>query len=499
MAQAFLQRRSHAFRTLRLWMEPLESRQLLSAGSVLVAAPVAGLLTITGDNNDDSVLVSGSTADAQTFTIQGLHGTKINGVANGSVTETGVTNIQTALWGDGKDFLGFTDPNSTGLSGSLWLAMGNGNDEVELGNGDGDHHSGSGNGVTKFGGNVGVTLGNGNDEVEAEKLNVGGNQGFLVRLGNGNDKVEAENVSVTANGIVASGGSVAPVGILALDGIFAGNQGFIVSLGNGNDKVEAEKVTVTVNGTVAVNGTVNLSLSASGGISPIGNQGFLVTMGDGNDKVEVEKVTVSVSGADVGAAPIASNQGFGIKLGNGNDKVEAEKITVTITGAAAGNQGFGVQLGNGNDKVELEKVTVTGGQGLAVVVGNGRDEVDLGGGDGDWVSHHNSINVTGDVLVQLGTGKDEFYAGNVTVGGNFSVQKTGANGTGAEVELKHVTVLGNLTVNLAGDTGRDKLKVSHTTVNGTTAFTGGSGTNDDYDPRHGNSFATAPVVTGFEH
>ena len=108
-------------------------RHLLSAGSVTVATPVAGLLTITGDGNNDAVQVSGSTTDPGTFTIKGVHGTTINGVANGSVTETGVDAIATAGWLDGKDFFGFTDPNPTGLAGGLSVAMGNGNDEVDLG------------------------------------------------------------------------------------------------------------------------------------------------------------------------------------------------------------------------------------------------------------------------------------------------------------------------------------------------------------------------------
>ena len=41
------------------------------------------------------------------------------------------------------------------------------------------------------------------------------------------------------------------------------------------------------------------------------------------------------------------------------------------------------------------------------------------------------------------------------------------------------------------------LRVSHTTVTGTTTFTGGSGTNNTYTPGKGNSFANPPVVTGF--
>ncbi len=116
----------------RLGLEPLESRHLLSAGSVGVSV-TAGVLMLTGDANDDAVQISGVAADSGTFKIQGLRGTLINGVANGSVTETGVTSIATSGWGNGRDFLGFTDNNATGLAGSLSITMGNGNDEVVLG------------------------------------------------------------------------------------------------------------------------------------------------------------------------------------------------------------------------------------------------------------------------------------------------------------------------------------------------------------------------------
>ena len=92
----------------------------------------------------------------------------------------------------------------------------------------------------------------------------------------------------------------------------------------------------------------------------------------------------------------------------------------------------------------------------------------------------------------------------MTAGGNFDIEKVGAGGGGALVELEHVTVgtvalPANLIVNLSGDTGRDVLAVSHTTVTGTTTFTGGSNANNDYDSGRCNSFATPPVVTGFPH
>ncbi len=416
----------------RLSLEPLESRQVLSAGSVVVAAPVGGVLTITGDNSDDAVAVSGSTTDAGTFTITGLHGTTVNGVVNGSVTETGVTAIQTALWGNGNDFFSFSDANSTGLAGDLTVAMGNGNDKVQIGSavhadddGDADDTAAT---TTTLAGNVSVTL------------------------GNGNDKVGIANVSETAP------------------------QGMLVTLGNGNDKVDAHDVT----------------LAAAGDVD--GDQGFGVVMGGGNDKFEADHVTVSVSGTTT------ARQGFGVMMGDGNDKVEANHVSVNITGTASGNQGLGVQLGNGNDKVRMGDVAVTGGQGLAVVLGNGNDDVNLGAGH-DWGRGANAtaaIDVTGDVLVQLGTGKDSVNASGVTTGGGFDIEKTSAGGSGAQVRLNRLTVGGDLTVNLAGDTGRDELKVSNTTVTGSTTFTGGSGTNDDYDPGNGNSFATPPVVTGFE-
>ena len=442
-------RHSHTsvVRKRRLEVESLESRSMLSAGSVTVAAPVAGLLTITGDGNDDAVQVSGSTSDAGTFTIKGLHGTQVNGVANGSVTETGVTDIALAGWGDGNDFFGFTNKNTTGLAGGLSLTMGNGNDVVNLGTtnsyggwgwgrwGCGGWGSG-GNTLTKVGGDVQVTLGDGRDLVDAKNFSVTTTQGFLVTTGNGDDRVHADNVTVNAN-------ATSPV---------AGNQGFGIQMGDGNDSVDAYKVTVNADGTV----------------------GLL--------------------------------QGFGVQLGNGNNRFNAEKISVSVSGTVGGMQGFGVQMGDGNDYVKADSFTVTGGQGFAVDLGNGRDHVDLGnyGWGWGWGRHQDASNVTGEVLVLLGTGKDTVNAANITTGGDFDVEKTGSGGGGAHVSLSHVTVgttatPTNLTVDLSGDTGTDELRVRHTTVSGTTTFSGGSNANNRSQTGHGNSFANPPVVTGFPH
>jgi hypothetical protein len=428
-AQRSRQLRISPFRTRRLGAESLETRHLLSAGSVAVAAPVAGVLTITGDANDDSVLVSGSTTDPQTFTVKGLHGTLINGVANGSVTETGVTAITTTGWGDGNDSFKFTDPNPTGLAGGLSITMGNGNDEVYLG-AEGGWGKG-GKTVTNVGGDVQVTLGNGNDDVAAKNFNVTTTQGFLVTLGNGNDRLYADKVTVNATGV-----------------------------------------------------------------SPItGDQGFGVIMGDGNDKVYAEHVSVTATG------DITGRQGFGVSLGNGNDKFYADKVDVTLSGTVSGLQGFGVMMGNGNDRVRAEGVTVTGGQGLGVSLGNGNDRVDLGGGE--WGGHDGAINVTGSIALQLGTGRNYVDAYDVTTGGNVDIEKVGPAGAGARVNLRHlsvgtVAVPANLIVNLSGDTGKDKLRVSHTTVTGNTTLNAGSGTEDAYAAGKGNSFANPPVVTGFE-
>ena len=290
-AQRSRQLRTSSFRTRRLGAESLEARHLLSAGSVTVAA-AAGLLTITGDGNDDSVLVSGSTTASQTFKIQGLHGTQINGVANGSVTETGVTAITTAGWGDGKDFFGFTDRNTTGLAGGLSVSMGNGNDEVDLGNSEdqwGGWGWGRNNTVTKVGGDVQVTLGGGNDEVAAKDVTVTTTQGFLVTMLGGNDRFYAENLTLTATGV----------------GPITGDQGLGVVMGDGNDSVDAEKVTVNATGTVS------------------GRQGFGVSLGGGNDQFTADKVSVTLSGT------VGGLQGFGVMMGDGNDRVKAESVTVT--------------------------------------------------------------------------------------------------------------------------------------------------------------------------
>ena len=201
-----------------------------------------------------------------------------------------------------------------------------------------------------------------------------------VALGNGNDKVAAQNFAVTTT------------------------QGFLVTLGNGNDRLYADKVTVNATGVGPI----------------IGNQGFGVTMGDGNDSVEAEKITVNATGT------VSGLQGFGVSLGNGNDRFSADKVSVTLSGEVGGLQGFGVMMGNGNDRVSAEGVTVTGGQGFGVNLGNGNDHVDLGGDGWGWGGHSSAINVTGEILVQLGTGKNYVDAYDVTTGGNFDIEKVGA-------------------------------------------------------------------------
>jgi hypothetical protein len=377
-------------------MEPLESRHLLSAGSVAVSV-TAGVLTLTGDANDDAVQISGVTTDPGTFKIQGLRGTLINGVANGSVTEPGVTSIATSGWGNGRDFLGFTDNNPTGLAGGLSITMGDGNDQVVLGK-DGGHGWGqnSTNATTKVNGDVQVTLGGGNDKVDIKNFSVTTTQGFLVTMGNGNDKFDAENVTVSATGVAA----------------ITGDQGFGVQMGDGNDHVELDNISVTADGTVS------------------------------------------------------GRQGLGFSLGNGNNRFQASGISVSLSGTVSGLQGFGVMIGNGNNRVSIDDADITGGQGFAVSLGNGNNNLNLGGSGGGngWCGGgdnrrggSNGIDVTGSVLVSLGTGRDKVNVYDTTVGGDLNIQKTTAGGSGATIQLQGVTVDGTLNIDTSGDTANDKV------------------------------------------
>jgi len=255
------------------------------------------------------VQISGVTTDPGTFKIQGLRGTLINGVANGSVTEPGVTSHRHQRLGQ-RSAIFWASPTTTqpAWPGGLSITMGDGNDQVVLGK-DGGHGWGqnSTNATTKVNGDVQVTLGGGNDKVDIKNFSVTTTQGFLVTMGNGNDKFDAENVTVSATGVAGHHGR---------PGIW---------------RAEWAMATTTSNSTTSASRPMAPSPVVKGWASRWQWQQSLPSLGN------FRSLSGTVSGL----------QGFGVMIGNGNNRVSIDDADIT------GGQGFAVSLGNGNNNLNL--------------------------------------------------------------------------------------------------------------------------------------------------
>src|SRR4051812_30838912 len=116
----------------RCEFEALENRHLL-AGNV-TAQIVNGNLIVTGDNSDNVILISSTTATPTTITVTGLGNgvggsTVVNGGASGNVVAlTGFTGQIRVNMKGGNDNLAINSVASTGIEANL----GDGNDKLTI-------------------------------------------------------------------------------------------------------------------------------------------------------------------------------------------------------------------------------------------------------------------------------------------------------------------------------------------------------------------------------
>jgi hypothetical protein len=102
--------------------------------------------------------------------------------------------------------------------------------------------------------------------------------------------------------------------------------------------------------------------------------------------------------------------------------------------------------------------------------------------------------VTGDLNVELGSGNDKLQGDNVSVGGDFNIDKSTADGQGANIELNKVTVAATreLNIDTSGDTASDQIRIeatSATTLNVTTGSGGDTMIFGDKDRGHGHAYS----------
>ena len=116
---------SRPTREPRLYFEQLEHRRPMAV-SVLLGS---GTLTITGDEDGNEIAIVG-TGNPGEITVTGRTGTRVNGIANGSVTVQGVTEALFAQLGHGDNVVAL---DNLYLGGKIEIRTGDGNDRVVFG------------------------------------------------------------------------------------------------------------------------------------------------------------------------------------------------------------------------------------------------------------------------------------------------------------------------------------------------------------------------------
>jgi len=331
--------------------EPLENRLLLS-GDVTAVVADDGSLTLTGDSQDNAILIDMvGTGSGEIRVSSGDGSTTING-QTGPVILSGLTGVVDAKMGKGADSV---TVNSAVLPGSLLIDGGDGDTTVTLSKsqvaGDLFVSGRNGNGTVGLAlsgvtGQVAVQHGNGNLSVAAAMSSIGGSLQVLGRKGY--DQVFLTGY-VTIGGDVdldlRDGGSR-----LTLFQAFMGGQ-LNIRATKGADEILLN--TATVAGDIRIDtgddadGIDIMDLTASAGVS--------IDTGKGDDTVDVETggmpyglrttiaglldidtsdgndtITIGVAGVDAWSANL--NGGATIDGGRGNDTLDWNDNGNTVTG-----------------------------------------------------------------------------------------------------------------------------------------------------------------------
>jgi hypothetical protein len=343
--------KSNSRRSRHLAFEGLERRQLL-AGNVSAGLDVNGNLVLSGDLNDNHVVVT-------------------RGFFSGTLLVTGGRSVP----GDSSTVTrinGETTTQSFSTSGGLILNMSDGSDRVLL---------------TNVGliGNVTGSLGNGSDQLAFES----DDQGPLpFTLNNGN---EPNFGNVSMSGLVNVNGNDGNDSLVMFDAIIGGNLTF--AGGGGNDLFNSSGTDTDDN---VVGGSVQL------------------TPGTGNDSISIFRLAVGANfRVDDGSAATRTNVGITNLRANLDIllNLSVRQDVVTLRGESSGvrfqARNVTINTGEGWDNVRLEYGTMTN---LTLSTGNGNE-----GSASDTGIRLNFLGIGTSFLLDTGDGIDTAFLGNITV------------------------------------------------------------------------------------
>jgi hypothetical protein len=501
----------------RLMAERLERRNLL-AGDVTVSVS-GGDLVITGDA-DDNYLAVWHDSIADEWVVEG--GRRVDG---------GVPQIGTETTVNGQ----LTLQTFSGVTGSLIIDLGDGNDQIEISEGTiaGDLvvGLGTGNNVLRLtGGNLPATIGfelNQNTFTRGA-LSIGGD--LSVTSDAGDDLIEIDaDVPVEGNVSIVTGDGDDQLVLLG-SGTWAVTGNLVLDFGAGDDRFAdytagldvGGDVTVTqgatgLNGSVlwlndaVVSGNVDVTAGAGSNLVQMHNlQAVDVTINLGDDADAVDALNVSVTNftVDLGNGDdrdswfedITASAAVTINGGAGEDIIPLRNITAASVEVNGGDDSDGItafdivatnvlfNTGNGNNVIGIYQITATN---LTVNGGDGNE-----GGGFIFGIVVGSSNITGTLTVDSGDGLDNILIGSVTadtlvfVGGPnsdgliilFSTFGTATIDTGESPDVVGIydTIFDDLTV-LLGD-GFDQLWLGTVTATNTATLDGETDGGELYEP-----------------
>ena len=355
----------------------------LGIGTHVLSATAAGMGTIAAAT---TLMVAGPT---QSQFVIGAGNDRLVGGGNDSMVYVNTTGTVGIALGDGNDDVfaaGATATVALGNGNNIVLG-GNGADVVNVGTGNNNIYLGNGNDSVTAGGGTNhvivgdgtnsINLGNGKAEIEA---GAGAN---TITVGNGNDYIQAGN-----------GANVVNAG--------TGNSG--IQLGNGNNRVTVTAGTDTI---ILGDGNNTASLGASMSFLRVGGGNNNIMATTGNEQIDLYGTGTNMLYLGNGNNLIYGGGSDNINVGGGNNTISMTDGYDTIFGGDGTNAvtlystvtASLVNLGNGNNTV------ITGVGGAVITLGNGNNYVEALGGN-------NTITVgTGTNVVKGDSGSDTFNVG----------------------------------------------------------------------------------------
>ena len=435
-------------REMRNWrrFERLESRAMLAA-DVVTAVVKDHNLTITGDGNDDSFVVSGdgvagdvvitgyTSSDGNGTQINGSqNGTAVTGTPDGSITLTGVTGNITINLGAGDATVGVI--NLT-VDKNLSISAGDGDDTIDVG-GSGIAPSSAyppvaipavtaipatstENWVTVTG-DLTITTGAGDDSIligasvaapytgivpeTAGAASIGSAQA-IVPVVPTNAVIVAGNLTITAGG----GADSIVVGVGSESGVVVANFG----------QSTVSQADVTVSGTLAI--TIGNGNDIISEISLAVSRNETINAGSGNDQISVEGTPdFLLSNTNIDAAnAVTIGRNLSISVGGGDDLINENGLTVAFNES--------ITLGSGNDSVAIGSPARVSGP-----------YVDFGSGviqpampSISWSIPGLPVSIGRNLSVQMGSGDSSLSAGNVQVADTLLITGTAGLNSSANI------------------------------------------------------------------